>query len=66
MTLRGIQLEYYNLLNEMVESGRYDRRDDFTVVVQPHQRDIKPILDVSKTTVAALCNAHVFVIPPKI
>ena len=45
--LRDIQLDYYHKLNELVESGRYDTSDDFTVVIQPHQRDIKPVLDVS-------------------
>jgi phospholipase B1 len=41
--LRPVQLEYYEQLVDMVESGRYDTRDDFTVVIQPHQRDIEPI-----------------------
>ena len=44
--LREIQLEYARLLEELVNSGRYDTRDDFTVVLQPHQRDLKPIVDV--------------------
>ena len=45
--LREIQLEYSRLLEELVNSGRYDTRDDFTVVLQPHMRDIVPPLDVS-------------------
>lgn len=32
--LRDIQLEYYAELNELLETGRYDTRDDFTVVLQ--------------------------------
>ena len=44
--LRGIQLEYARLLEELVTSGRYDTRDDFTVVLQPHMRDTIPPLDV--------------------
>ena len=45
--LREIQLEYSRLLEELVNSGRYDTRDDFTVVLQPHHRDLEPVLDVT-------------------
>ena len=44
--MKDYQLEYSRLLEELVNSGRYDTRDDFTVVLQPHQRDLKPIVDV--------------------
>ena len=39
-------MEYSRLLEELVNSGRYDTRDDFTVVLQPHHRDLEPVLDV--------------------
>ena len=45
--MKGYQMEYSRLLEELVNSGRYDTRDDFTVVLQPHQRDLGPVLDVS-------------------
>ena len=44
--LKATQMEYSRLLEEMVNSGRYDTRDDFTVVLQPHHRDLEPVLDV--------------------
>ena len=44
--LKATQLEYSRLLEELVNSGRYDTRDDFTVVLQPHHRDLEPVLDV--------------------
>lgn len=40
--LRPVQLGYHLKVNELIESGRYDTRDDFTVVVQPHMRDLVP------------------------
>ena len=40
-------MEYSRLLEELVNSGRYDTRDDFTVVLQPHHRDLEPVLDVT-------------------
>ena len=45
-TIRQIQLEYYDKLKELVDSRRYDTRDDFTVVLQPHMRDQYPLVDV--------------------
>jgi len=39
MTLRERQLEYYNQLNDLITSGIYDDRPDFTVILQPHLRD---------------------------
>ena len=33
---------YRNLANELVESGRYDTTDDFTVVIQPFFKDFNP------------------------
>ena len=47
--LRGIQLEYAYLLEDLVNSGRYDTTEDFTVVLQPHMRDIELPRDVRKT-----------------
>ena len=41
--LRNFQLEYYDELNELIETGRYDTRDDFTVVLQPLMVDMKPL-----------------------
>ena len=37
-------MEYYGELNELIETGRYDTRDDFTVVLQPMLVDMKPLL----------------------
>ena len=48
--LKGVQMEFTRLLEELVASGRYDTRDDFTVVFQPHLRDVTPVLDVSDVT----------------
>ena len=45
--MKGYQMEYAQLVEELVNSGRYDTRDDFTVVVQPHYRDMLPIYTVS-------------------
>ena len=49
-------MEYSRLLEELVNSGRYDTRDDFTVVLQPHQRDLGPVLDVSSDVAPTLLN----------
>ncbi|ELU12865.1 hypothetical protein CAPTEDRAFT_198661 [Capitella teleta] len=43
--MRPTQLSYVNLLDELISSGKYDNRDDFTVVFQPHMRDIVPPKD---------------------
>ncbi|ELU12863.1 hypothetical protein CAPTEDRAFT_198659 [Capitella teleta] len=43
--MRPTQLSYVNLLDELISSGKYDTRDDFTVVFQPHMRDIVPPKD---------------------
>ncbi|CAD5125345.1 DgyrCDS13584 [Dimorphilus gyrociliatus] len=40
--LRPVQLGYHLRVDELISSGRYDTRDDFTVVVQPHMRDLVP------------------------
>lgn len=39
LTLRERQLEYFDKINELVTSGVYDNRSDFTVILQPHLRD---------------------------
>ena len=41
--LRSIQQEYYDEVNELIESGRYDSRDDFTVVLQTMFVDMQPL-----------------------
>jgi phospholipase B1 len=43
--MREYQMEYYNLLDQLISSGKYDTRDDFTVVLQPQMRDITPPKD---------------------
>ena len=45
--LRPAQLGYYEKLKELAEGGRYDTRDDFTVVLQPYMVDMLPPVDVS-------------------
>ena len=45
--LRPVQLQYYEALKELIEdSGRYDQKEDFTVVLQPFMRDMALPLDV--------------------
>ncbi|KAI0237112.1 Phospholipase B1, membrane-associated [Lamellibrachia satsuma] len=40
--LRPLQLQYYQALKQLIEeSGRYDTKDDFTVVLQPFMRDMR-------------------------
>lgn len=38
--VRQLQLAYYQQLEELVNSGKYDGREDFAVVLQPHLRDM--------------------------
>ncbi|XP_063350723.1 phospholipase B1, membrane-associated [Pelmatolapia mariae] len=38
--LEDLNRSYQRVLHELVESGRYDTRSDFTVVIQPFFRDI--------------------------
>ncbi|XP_061602963.1 phospholipase B1, membrane-associated-like [Cololabis saira] len=38
--MEGLTRDYQHALHELVESGRYDTRSDFTVVIQPLLRDI--------------------------
>uniref|UniRef100_A0A1I8ITW1 Phospholipase B1, membrane-associated n=1 Tax=Macrostomum lignano TaxID=282301 RepID=A0A1I8ITW1_9PLAT len=40
--IANLQKDYQRLLNELIDSGRYDTRDDFTVVNQPFLRDSQP------------------------
>jgi len=40
-TLRNLQLEFFDKLSQLAD-GRYDTRRDFTVVLQPHLRDMTP------------------------
>ena len=45
--LRPLQLGYYEKLQQLIgESGRYDDKDDFSVVLQPMFRDLKMPTDV--------------------
>ncbi|KAK2194108.1 hypothetical protein NP493_2g07027 [Ridgeia piscesae] len=44
--LRPVQLQYYEALKQLIEvSGRYDQKEDFTVVLQPFMRDWLPPKD---------------------
>ena len=61
--LRPVQMAYYEELVDMIESGRYDTRDDFTVVIQPHQRDIQPVYKVSHIYVDLKVNILVAMHP---
>ena len=38
---RDVQLSYYENIKAIVDTGRYDTRDDFTVVLQPMIADQK-------------------------
>ena len=40
-------MDYYYGLKELVDSGKYDSRDDFTVVLQPYVVELAPWIDVS-------------------
>ncbi|ELU02977.1 hypothetical protein CAPTEDRAFT_121773, partial [Capitella teleta] len=43
--MRNVQLGYYYGMRDLIDSGRYDVSDSFTVVLQPHLRDQKPFID---------------------
>jgi len=45
-TMRPIQLQYFDQLERVANDPRY-KRDDFTVVLQPHLRDMIPPIDES-------------------
>ncbi len=47
--LRPRQLAYYEELEDLISSGKYDTTEDFTVVLQPHLRDTGPPIDVRIT-----------------
>ena len=48
-------MQYYEALKQLIEeSGRYDQKDDFTVVLQPFMRDWRPPMNVSSSTVVEL------------
>lgn len=58
--LRPLQLQYYEALKQLIEeSGRYDQKDDFTVVLQPFMRDWRPPQDVSSLVLVTLCVCSV-------
>ncbi|XP_066282973.1 phospholipase B1, membrane-associated-like [Branchiostoma lanceolatum] len=40
--IQDINHKYQEVTNELVNSGRYDTRDDFTVVVQPFMQELLP------------------------
>ncbi len=42
---------YQKLTKELVNSGRYDGSDDFTVVLQPFMEEMKPPMLVSKSII---------------
>ena len=48
---RPIQLDYYQELDDLVDSGNYDGRDDFALVMQPMWVNQEFPHDVSRKTV---------------
>ena len=44
--LKDLQMDYYYGLKELIDSGKYDSRDDFTVVLQPYVVELTPWIDV--------------------
>lgn len=44
---KQLHLSYFDKLVELTD-GRYDQRSDFTVVLQPHLRDLVPWTFVSR------------------
>jgi len=44
-----LQRDYYEQVNELIETDKYDTRDDFTVVVQPFLLDQKPLVTANGT-----------------
>ena len=42
-----MQVQFYERLKEIVDTGRYDTRDDFTVVMQPFMVHNDPLTLVS-------------------
>lgn len=65
MTLRETQLQYYKKLEELIDSGKYDDRPDFAVVLQPYLRDQTPFyfpngtLDMSYIALDCFHLSHV-------
>jgi len=54
--LRDLQLQYYQALKGVIEdSGRYDKKEDFTVVLQPFMADQRVPKDVSSECLPRLC-----------
>jgi len=45
--MKPLQLGYYNELKSLVDSGKYETKDDFTVVIQPMFVDSDLPVDVS-------------------
>ena len=39
--IMDVTVQYQNLTEQLINSGKYDTRDDFTVVVQPFMKDFK-------------------------
>jgi hypothetical protein len=55
--VRQLQLAYYQQLEELVNSGKYDGREDFAVVLQPHLRDmVDPPRNVRATFSLIVCR----------
>ena len=55
--LRALQLQYFQALKRVIEdSGRYDNKEDFTVVLQPFMRDQMAQKDVSSDCLLRLCH----------
>ncbi|XP_050418434.1 phospholipase B1, membrane-associated [Patella vulgata] len=46
--LKQVSIEYQQGLEQLVATGRYDTRDDFTVVIQPFFKNTEPPMDGNK------------------
>ncbi|KAK2151343.1 hypothetical protein LSH36_367g07008 [Paralvinella palmiformis] len=47
LMIKRVQQDYFYGLNELIESGRYDIKDDFTVILQPHLKDQQMLVDLT-------------------
>ena len=55
--MRAVHQQYYQALKRLIEdSGRYDNKKDFTVVLQPFMADQTAPKDVSSECLSRLCR----------